>query len=274
MMVTSIDPAETITQDDVFDLLDEYSFWAINAAVLNLIVAKKGEVEGSMTAEEIDLNWVAGLRYVGSVFHLVEDSSVTCSDEAQALVPVCVPGDGHTIVQPVDGRLQVVALSDNVYYERNVEGGEKPHGALDGLHQAALVEQVYGAFDPALATSRILVLVAAGVDRAVHEDLAAIPLFVNGEPNAEFDAAAFSISSAIANEIFDEVIDPRFADAGDRITLPPLSRSDDDKSDDPAEEGDDAESSGCRVVDETPAGTPWLLAVVALAARRRRDTTP
>jgi MYXO-CTERM domain-containing protein len=270
MLVESIDPAETITQDDVFDLLDEYSFWAMNAAALNLIVAKKGALEGSMSDEDVDLSWVAGLRYVGSVFHLVEDSAVTCNEAAKRHAPICIPGDGHTLVAQVDGRPRVVALSDNAHYERKVDG-DTPHGELDGLYQDELLAAVYGDFDPAIATSQILVHIAVGVDAAVHEELADVPLFVDGEPNAEFDAMAFSISTRIAQETFDAVIGPRFADAGQRVALPVIGE-DEEKFDDvdgDAVEGDSA--AGCRTGGGTP-GTLALLVLCAVGARRRRPS--
>ncbi|HWB77977.1 MAG TPA: hypothetical protein VG755_23595 [Nannocystaceae bacterium] len=267
MLVESIDPAESITQDDVFDVLDEYSFWAMNAATLNLIVAKKGQLEGSMSADDIDLSWVAGLRYVGSVFHLVEDSSVTCNAASQRHVEFCIPGDGHTLVAEVDGRPRVVALSDNAHYERKVEEG-KPHGALDDLYQEDLVEEVYGEFDPAIATSEILVRIAVGVDAAVHEELADVPLFVDGEPNADFDAKAFAISTRIAQETFDAVIDPRFANVGQRIPLTPVPGEDDEKFDDVDAEDADADAAGCRVSVGAPSSLALL--VLVLGARRRR----
>ncbi len=272
MLVESSDPAEVIGQDHVFDVLDEYSFWAMNAAALNLIVAKKGALEESMSAEDIDLAWVSGLRYVGSVFHLVEDSAVTCNAAAQRHVPICIPGDGHTLVAVVDGRPRVVALSDNAHYERAVDG-DKPHGELDGLYQDELLAEVYGDFDPALATSQILVRIAVGVDAAVHEELADVPLFVDGEPNAEFDAKAFAISTRIAQETFDAVIDPRFADAGSRVALPTLDDGDGKLDDLDADETDDGEAAGCRSGGVAPG--PFALVVVLLvghASRPRRST--
>jgi MYXO-CTERM domain-containing protein len=274
MVVESIDPAEDLTQDDVYDLLEEYTFWAVSSASLNLMVAKKGELEGSMDADDIDLSWVAGLRYVGSVFHLVEDSSVTCSDAARELVPSCIPGDGHTLIEKVDGRSRVVALSNNEYYERTDENGDKVHGQLDGLHQEELVAEVYGDSDPALDTSQILVLVAQGVDRAVHEDLAAIPLFIDGEPNPEFDSRAFSLSADIARDVMAQVIDPRFADPSDRVELPAIADGDDRPEDRVGgdSEGDgQSEAGGCRVGGSSPIGG-WLLLLLggAFVARRRR----
>jgi hypothetical protein len=273
MLVESADPFETIGQDEVFDLLDEYSFWAMNAAALNLIVAKKGAIEESMSADDIDLAWVSGLRYVGSVFHLVEDSAVTCSAAAQRHAPICIPGDGHTLVAQVDGRPRVVALSDNAYYERAVDG-DKPHGELDALYQDELVAEVYGDFDPALATSQILVRIAVGVDAAVHEELADVPLFVDGEPNAEFDAKAFAISTRIAQEAFDAVIDPRFADAGARVALPPIEHDDGKLDDLDADDTDDGEAAGCRAAggdaDVLALGFVLLLAHASRPSRSTR----
>lgn len=275
MMVASVDPAEEITQDDVFDLLEEYTFWAITSASFNLMVAKKGELEGSLDPDDADLSWIAGMRYIGSVFHLIEDSSVTCSNASQELVPSCIPGDGHTLVERRDGRPMVVALSNNEYYERVDEHGDKVHAQLDGLHQEHLIDEVYGDADPALDTSQILVIVARGVDAAVHEDLAATPLFIDGEPNDAFDAAAFSLSADIAREVMDTVIDQRFADAGERVDLPALGGGEGDRPEDRVGGDEQPEASGdagsCSVGGE-PTDAPLCMAVMlglGLLVRRR-----
>jgi uncharacterized protein (TIGR03382 family) len=204
---------------------------------------------------------------VGSVFHLLEDSSVSCSAAAQRHVPFCIPGDGHTIVADTGGRPTVVTLSDNAFYEREVAEG-KPHAELDGLYQEALVDEIYGELDPAIATSAVLVRIAVGVDAAVHEELADVPLFVNGEPNADFDAKAFAIATRISNQVFDEVIDPRFANPGERQPLPAVPGG--GKADDLDPEADeDAAAQGCRTHGATPGAVLVLLALVGGVRRRR-----
>jgi hypothetical protein len=275
MMVNSVDPAEVITQDDAFELMEEYLFWAASAAALNLMIAKKAELEGSMTEEQIDLSWVAGLRYVGSMFHVIEDSSVSCTDVGQRHVSNCLPGDGHVLLARVDGRTQVVALSDGHWYEREIEDGDKPHAGLDGLYTEETIDEVYGDFDPARVTSQVLLRMSVAVDDAVHGPLASVPLFVNGEPNPEFDAMAFSLAADAANAIFADVIDPRFADEGDRAELPPLPGADgeDGAKFDDLDEGDegDGDASGCRIAAPEQGGLALgLLCLGALGLRRRR----
>lgn len=273
MMVNSIDPAEVITQDDAFELVEEYLFWATSAAALNLMVAKKGQLEGSMSAEEIDLSWVAGLRYTGSIFHVIEDSSVTCNAVTQRHVPNCLGGDGHTVQAVVDGRTQVVALSDGHWYEREMEDDDRPHAGLDGLYTEATLAEVYGDFDPARVTSQVLLRLSIAVDDAVHGPLASVPLFVDGEPNPEFDALAFSLAADASNAIFTDVIDPRYADAGQRTELPAVPGADGEDSgkfDDVDDDTASGESGGCRIGGD--AASPLALGLLGLlgVGRRRR----
>ena len=111
--------------------------------------------------------------------------------------------------------------------------------------------------------------IAVGVDAAVHEELADVPLFVDGEANAEFDAKAFAISTRIAQETFDAVIDPRFANAGQRIPLTPVPGEDDEKFDDVDAEDADGEAAGCRVSVDAPSSLGLLVLVLAACRRRR-----
>ena len=219
MVVVSSDPARPLTQNDSFDLIDEYTYWATTSAILNLIVATKGRADASLDSDAIDLGWVSGLRYVGSVFHIVEDSSVACTDAARRHVH-CVPGDGHGIVAKTSsGHLQVVALSSSDWWVREDEAGDKPHGELDGLYRSDLVSDVFGDNDPALTNARYLTAVARAVDAAVDE-LAGVPLFnPDGSPNDTFDARAFSLAVAAAREIH-PLVTARYAPVGERQRLP------------------------------------------------------
>lgn len=283
MMVTSIDPAQQLTQDDVFALIQEYVQWALVAAVMNLIVAQQGLAEGSLDEDDADLNWVSGLRYVGSIFHLIEDSSVSCTPQAQELVPSCVPGDGHTIIDAdAEGRWQVVTLSDNHFYERHTESGDKPHGLLDDLYREETIDAIYGDFDPALVNARLLVRVARAV-RAASAELSGIPLYdAAGEPNAEFDSVAFHLARVASEEIWDEVIGPRYAAPEDRQALPPLPGGDapadgwgGDPEPQPAGVSAGCDASGARDRDSWP--IVWLGVVLggaAIAMRRRRLSAP
>ncbi len=219
MVVVSTDPARPLGQDDSFDLIEEYTYWATTAAILNLIVATKGRADASLSADQIDLSWVSGLRYVGSVFHIVEDSSVACTDAAKRHV-ACVVGDGHGIVAKTSsGHLQVVALSSSDWWVREDEAGHKPHGELDGLYRGELVDEVFGDNDPALTNARYLAAVGKAVDAAVDQ-LADVPMFEpDGSPSDAFDARAFSLAVDAARAIH-PLITARYAPVAERQRLP------------------------------------------------------
>jgi hypothetical protein len=277
MQVTSSDPSVIVTPDDSMDLMEEYLAWALHQGTFQLLLAKKTQLEIGPTDPDIDDNWVSGLRRIGSVFHAIEDSSVSCTPAAQEHVPVCIPGDGHTLLAKVGGDTQVVALSDNVYYERAVPDGSKPHALLDGLYQEDLVDEVYGDFDPALVGATVLIELSIAVHDALHGELASVPLFVAGtdELNPDFIAAADAIAEDTADEIYAIAITDRFALEEDRLDLPPLPAGDDEPADavgdsaGPERGGDE----GCRIAPTPNAATLFgLLALLGL--RRRRGCRP
>jgi hypothetical protein len=264
MMVTSIDQAVSLTQDDVFDILQEYLQWALASAIMNLTVAVKGRVDGSMTADDIDLSTISGLRYVGSIFHILDDTSAFCGDAAVRHVNICIPGDGHTMATVTStGQMQVVALSDNAYYERRTRKGESPHGPLDDLYREELIQEVYGTFDPALVSGPLLAEVARAV-RDILAEVESVPLFLqDGAPNDAFDTQVFHSSVQRAGDIYDALIADRFAATEDRVPLPPLAPNGEDGKADGFGSGEagSAGAAGCTVA---PARTPEA-PIVALA---------
>jgi uncharacterized protein (TIGR03382 family) len=266
MLVTSIDPAMQLTQDHSFGLIEEYTFWASTAAVMNLIIATKGAEEGSMSAEDVDLSRISGLRYVGSLFHIMEDSSVACTPVAQRHVPNCLPGDGHGLIERTrTGKLQVIALSSTGWYEREPERGPKPHGALDDLYRPELIGEVFAEIDPALTSSGILISVTRAVDQALTE-LADVPLYLaDGSPNPMFDARAFMISAAAGRDIEERLIRPRYAAIEDRKPLPPIPGREDGWHGD-----DDDAAAGCAAGTGGAAAAPFALLVLGLVLSRRR----
>lgn len=273
MQVTSSDPSVVVTPDDSMELMEEYLTWAIHQGTFQLLLAKKTQLEIGVTDPDIDNNWVSGLRRIGSIFHAVEDSSVSCTEAAQRHVPVCVPGDGHTLIADVGGIRQVVALSDNVYYERETADGSKAHALLDGLYQKDLVDEVFAEFDPARVNALVLTEVSTAVHKALTEDLADVPLFVEGsdELNPDFIERADEIAEDTASDAYAFAISDRFALREDRQALPPLPGADDSPADDPGASGSpdaEADSGGCRI--STDVAAPWsLLCLLALGLRRR-----
>lgn len=276
MQVTSSDPDVVVTPDDSMELMEEYLVWALHQGTFQLLIAKKTQLEIGVTDPDIDDNWVSGLRRIGSIFHAIEDSSVSCTAQAKRHVPVCIPGDGHTLIAEVGSIRQVVALSDNVYYERAVEDGSSPHALLDGLYTPELVDEVFGDFDPALVNGLVLVEVSLAVDRALRGELADVPLFVDGsdELNPDFIEQADAIAEDAADEAYAVAIGERFANREDRQSLPPLPDGSDDV---PA---DDVEASagmsgaqadgGCRLGGAPVHGWMFMLTMLGLAGRRRR----
>lgn len=267
MLVTSVDPAVRLGQNESYDLIEEWSFWAMTSAIFNLTIAIKAREQGGLSADDIDLSWVSGLRYVGSVFHTVEDSSVSCSEAARRHVRNCLPGDGHGIVARTSaGRPQVVALSNGAWYERMPASGGKPHAALDGLYKTALIDEVYGEFDPARSNARILIAVTKHVAAAVDE-LRTTPLYnADGTPNEAFDARAFSLAAAGAREV-QAIIAARYAAAADRQPLPPVPGRADGYDD----EGDTQEDAGgCATSSNGSAALVVIVMMLLVTSRRRR----
>ncbi len=270
MQVTSDDPTVTITPDDSMDLMEEYLTWALHQGTFQLLLAKKTQLEVGPTDPDIDDNWVSGLRRIGSIFHAIEDSAVSCTPAAQRHVPVCVPGDGHTLIAQVGDSRQVVALSDNVYYEREVEGGVAVHGLLDGLYTRELVTEVFAEFDPARVNAEVLIGVSQRVHQALRGELADVPLFVPGteELNADFIDRADAIAEETADDVYAVAISDRFANAEDRQPLPALP-GESPADDVDAEDAASSTNGGCRVVGG-PAGGAWAILLGLAALRRRR----
>lgn len=274
MQVTSADPDVVVTPDDSMELMEEYLQWALHQGTFQLLIAKKTQLEIGVTDPDIDNNWVSGLRRIGSIFHAIEDSSVSCTAAAKRHVPVCIPGDGHTLIAQVGSVAQVVALSDNVYYDRAVQDGSSPHALLDGLYQAELVDEVFGEFDPAIVNALVLAEVSLAVHRALNGDLADVPLFVDGTDalNPEFIAKADAIAEDTATEAYAFAISERFATREDRTALPPLPTGDDapeDNASGGAQSSSDSDG-GCRVGGAGGPGSLWMvLLTLGLVGRRR-----
>jgi uncharacterized protein (TIGR03382 family) len=209
---------------------------------------------------------------------MIEDSAVACTDEAKTQLEKdgahCVIGDGHGIVKATaSGKRKVVALSDNVFYERKVEGGGKPHAALDGLYQADLIAKVYGDFDPAPVNASILLEVVKGASDLV-DATRDVPLFrPDGGPNDAFDAVAFSAAASVGRKVAKDIVGQRYAEKGERIPLPPVpGGGSSDNADGVGEKGDGG-GGGCSASGAAAGGAPiallaaWML---GLALRRRR----
>ncbi len=264
MLVTAQDGS--LSQDHSFDLIEEYATWSAWYATMNLAIATKAREDGGLSAEDTDLYWLSGLRHLGSIFHGIEDSAVACTPPAQALVPSCLPGDGHGVVASTStGHWQVVALSDEHWYERKRTFWTAIHGLLDDLYRQDNLDAVYGQFDPAISNGEILAHVATHVDRALAR-AAGRPLVT---PDGAFDEATLAILRGAADEGVATVrgaIHWRYAAAGERQKLPPVpgsGRADGGGEDLPPP----AATESCAV---SSGSTAWVVALAALALFRRR----
>ena len=78
--------------------------------------------------KELEVAENLGYLYLGSVFHTIEDCSVTCSDQSLA-EGKCKRGDGHTIYDVIDGKAQIVGLVNGKVYAAR----ENYHAVVDDL---------------------------------------------------------------------------------------------------------------------------------------------
>lgn len=200
------------TQDESFDALKKHVIDSLRASIENLRAAdRNGESLPSLkngfeglTAADCNER-CRGLESLGSVFHVIEDSSVSCSGGAPGALaaagkPACISGDGHTVVDwTAAGRPQVVALGDDRSYQQRTD----VHEGLDGLYTGCSVDAyVYTSasgdsfnFDPKLVNASLLAEVARAVGSRESAD-------------------------AAAQRIWSEVVAPRFASPENRRPLP------------------------------------------------------
>lgn len=146
-----------------------------------------------------------GIAFLGTIFHVIEDSTASCSDAVQEALaakglPPCVKGDGHTVIEWTPaGRPQVVTLSDDSFYQ----GRTDVHGNIDGLYESCDTRAFTFTrdgrtfdFNPKLVNASIL----AEVAKAVSTD---------------------ETPEEAADRIWREVISSRFARPEHRQPMPP-----------------------------------------------------
>lgn len=199
------------TQDESFDAIERHAKTVLIASITNLRAADAmnqplPEFSGAFKAlKPADCNErCKGIAFLGSVFHMVEDSSASCSDAVSAELaarglPGCVSGDGHTIIDWTPaGRPQVVTLSNDEFYQ----GRTDLHGNIDGLYTSCDTQAFTFArdgrtfdFNPKLVNASILVEVARSLDS-------------NESP------------AAVADRIWRDVLSSRFAAKQDRRAMP------------------------------------------------------
>ncbi len=268
MLVTSSAPGADNSQNNTFRIMEDFYYASARKAVYNLIVALKAREDGSMSDDQIDIEWVSGLRFVGNIFHSIEDSSVNCSEAAQTIVPTCLPGDGHGVVKVTSsGHRQVVSLSNNTWYDRSDANGVHPHGLLDDLYRRENLQTIYGDFDPAITNSQILITVAKAVRDGVF-DLEGVAIFnSDGTVNAAFQTKANEVAMAAANEVMGH-IRWRYAPEAERQEMPPVPG--DGKSDGGGNHEDEGEDTGCAAGGGAGGLAAFgLLGLVGLVKRRR-----
>ncbi|MBA3455988.1 MAG: hypothetical protein H0T42_23015 [Deltaproteobacteria bacterium] len=268
MMVTST--TRSISQNEIFDRIQQYIHSSTTDAILELIIATKAKEQGTLSASEIARHRTAGLHSIGSVFHIIEDSSVTCSAGARAKVS-CIPGDGHVVTGNTSAGTRVVTLSDNNFYERVDEHGDHPHEALDALYRPENISSVYGDRDPALTTSRYLVDIVRSVSEALDQTRS-MPLVVNGALNPQFMQVAAATASSAAGTISSNVVDSRYAKQGERKAMPACTVGCDGKADgeDIAVEEEAEVEGGCSTTQPVGLALLTLLGLALIPARRRR----
>ena len=205
------------TQDESFSAVETHVKNVLAASITNLRAADANGIglpqfDGAFKSlAPSDCNErCKGLAFLGSVFHLVEDSSASCSDAVKADLrarglPECVTGDGHTIIDWTPaGRPQVVTLSNDEFYQ----GRTDVHGNIDGLYtscdtRAFSFRDAAGRdfdFNPKLVNASILAEVARSLD--------------TDESPAE-----------AADRIWREVVSSRFAAPEHRQPMPPPAPS-------------------------------------------------
>lgn len=206
--------AASYTQDHSMQLVRKFALFQLETAIANLAHVVRAERDGIYVLEEsyfqsaqaalrflrtirkayvgdnshyVDSRFEFALRDLGSIFHTIQDSAVACTDAAKtaAVDPAknCVAGDGHSVVEKVNGKWKIVSLSDQAWYVRK----DGQHHQLDNLYQPgnlASVEElaqgsekgVYGSFDPALPVGEILLEVAQEVE-SINDKLARVPAY-------------------------------------------------------------------------------------------------
>ncbi len=200
------------TQGESFDAVKAHAVGAIRASIENLREAdRKGQPLPDFSggfkglAPEQCNERCRGLAFLGSVFHVIEDSSASCSGGAPTALGEkgqgCIPGDGHTVIDWTPaGRPQVVSLGDDKSYQERMD----VHGTIDGLYTSCNTG-VYRyrspsgqTFDlnPKFDNASLLIEVARAVG-------------TNEDPGAA------------ANRIWNEVLGGRFASPEHRRPLPP-----------------------------------------------------
>jgi hypothetical protein len=252
MMVTSKDAYHPITQDQTFDRITEhYAYHSISVAIqglLDTVVAETENAElqqsktfwGRMTdlrkklgssvfvsdrnRHKSNFRYIDALSNLGGVFHLVQDSSVACTDKMKLIIPDCIEGDGHGIVRNIGGRYQVVALADDEVYQARKDF----HGKLDNVYRPENIEKVFGSFDPAIAGAHILREVALSVYRQ-HKEWNKNPsnrikaVNSDGSMTDEFVRATYEATKIAAKKINNGYVRIRYAEKKDRILPPKLS---------------------------------------------------
>lgn len=129
-------PSTKWTQKRSFDTLTAFAKSSLSQAITLL----RGEKTNGQTE-----NWKKGLRLVGSVLHLIQDSACYCSARHKDIKGItspenpanCIPGDGHGVVAyfPNEHRYKVTGLSDPVFYDARLHF----HEVLDTLYEPGRV---------------------------------------------------------------------------------------------------------------------------------------